>query len=831
MSYVSSFGARTPEGGLNMYKFEEGDRLKVISYFDGSDRIYTSHEFDVIDMIKLGDNDNPLSLEPEENQKGDFVVLRNNATAYGFTHGEVISGISKWNNNCIIELRTPKKDLDADQIVFYETEETYPIVRVEQAVGDPVLSHFQATVEVKNGDVWFRPVATNIREFEGGEYVDIISDSDSNDPESKPNFKNVSMETSTASDLFRADNTGLGRPNFVLKNEKETIREATITYSDPSNPEGRKLNYSSFNASLGNFKDLPERYGGIEYMGDRSDSVVVIQKDKISKVPVDRRIISDVSGNESLVASTSVLNEPVFYYGQSGCDTDPSSVFDSGEEVYFCNKALSKVFKWSANKGVQDLSSAGVSSVIRASLKRAIENNQQVRVVGGFDTLKQEYLLTVLDIEERNTTNANLVLQPISETLSFPDDDPDVDTPDEQNQPEISIDRTLINFGTFLQGATANATLQIANEATANADLEVSSITTSSDSISFDFDLPFTLAPGDSFNALFSFLGNSVGPIEETITINSNDPENPSILIDVTGTVEEVETGDLVSAYNNLFGTNLTNEDMSAELAVEYLVALADEPVDDQPTLGLMQTLFNQFPTVAQSSIVNNANILDTIDDLDNDGNIDIQDLLLFLETAGAAVYDPESSVYNPVPEEPVPGDPENGDGGPFDPGTISTSSDFQSVDDAITYLLGLGDMTINEFSALKYSLIPGVNFNYNQDDRIGSADLLRFLAVYGTNYSVNENAFIPGDPAVGSGGADFNVSSTEAIDFILNDGTMTIGQFYSLASHIRDNALADTGNDGNIGSADLLMFLEVFYNGSDSSSPTFQNSDLALQQ
>jgi len=844
ISYVSSFGARTPEGGLNMYKFEEGDKLKVISHFEGTDRIYTSHEFDVVNMVKLGPTDNPLSLAPEENQKGDFIVLRNNATAYGFTHGEVLSGISKWNDNCIIELRTPNRDLDADQIVFYETEETYPVVRVEQEEGDPVLEHFQNTVEIKNGDVWFRPVATNVRDFNNGEYVDIIPDNDSNDPEAKPNFKNVFMETSTASDLFRADNTGLGRPNFVLKNEKETTREATITYSDPSNPEGRKLNYSSFNASLGNFKDLPESYGGIEYMGDRSDSVVVIQKDKISRVPVDRRIISDVSGNEGIIASTSVLNEPVFYYGQSGCDTDPSSVFDSGEEIYFCNKSLSKVFKWTSSNGAQDLSSAGLSSVIRASLRRAIENNQQVRIVGGFDPLKKEYLFTVLDIQERSTLNANLVLQPIIQLPAGPgEEDPNEDTPDESAQPEIIVDRDVMSFGSFIQSSTASASLAILNQATGTGsgyDLSIESIILSNDSMSFDFDLPLLLSPGDEFIALFSFLGNSVGEIQETITINSNDPDNPSIVIDVIGTVEEVETSELVFAYNELFGSNLTDEDMSAELAVEYLVALAEEPVEDQPTLGLMQNLFNQFPTASQSSIVNNANILDTLDDLDNDGNIDIQDLLLFLETAETATFDAESSVFSPTPEEPAPdtggpnpGPPAPDTGGdtptPFDPGTISTSSEFESVDDAITYLLGLGNMTISEFHALKSNLITGLSFNYNQNDRVDSADLLQFLSVFDTNHSTSENAFIPGDPAVGSGGAEFNISSEETIDFIVNDGTMTVGQFYNLASHVRKAARADQGNDGNVGSADLLFFLESFHSGPD--SPNFQVSDLALQQ
>ena len=35
----------------------------------------------MVDFVKLGGESNPLSNEPEENQKGDFVVLKNNPDA------------------------------------------------------------------------------------------------------------------------------------------------------------------------------------------------------------------------------------------------------------------------------------------------------------------------------------------------------------------------------------------------------------------------------------------------------------------------------------------------------------------------------------------------------------------------------------------------------------------------------------------------------------------------------------------------------------------------------------------------------------------------------
>ena len=87
MSYVSSFGARTPEGGLNFYKFSPGDKLRIISYGSTSNRQYPYDvEFEVVDLVKLGSTDNPLFPDgevPPQNAQGDFVVLKNNPNAYG----------------------------------------------------------------------------------------------------------------------------------------------------------------------------------------------------------------------------------------------------------------------------------------------------------------------------------------------------------------------------------------------------------------------------------------------------------------------------------------------------------------------------------------------------------------------------------------------------------------------------------------------------------------------------------------------------------------------------------------------------------------------------
>ena len=95
------------------------------------------------------------------------------------------------------------------------------------------------------------------------------------------------------------DSIGIGRPNLIREEARETVRESTIVYSDISNPEANKLKYS-FNYTDPNTKNLPEKYNSIQYLGDEGQYIYCIQEDRLSRVPVDRNILSDVSGTESL---------------------------------------------------------------------------------------------------------------------------------------------------------------------------------------------------------------------------------------------------------------------------------------------------------------------------------------------------------------------------------------------------------------------------------------------------------------------------------------------------------------------------------------------------
>ena len=823
VSYVSSFGARTPEGGLNFYKFQEGDKLRVISYFEGEERNYVDYEFDVVDLVKLGVDGNPLDDDGEnvpENLKGDFVVIKNNPTAFGFTYGETLSGAAKWGNNCIIELRTPLKDVDADQRIFYEMSETYNVV----IDANDNIVHDQEELTLKNGDVWFRPVATNVREYENGEYVDLIPDTDGGgDAPPQPNFKNVFLETSTATDLFRGDNLGLGRPNFVLKNAKETVREATITYSDPSNPEGKRLNYSSFNASLANFKDLPERFGSIQYISDYDEFLFVLQEDKVSVVPVNKNILSDASGSNMVIASTEILGKAVFYPGQNGCDDDPSSVFDSGREAYFCNKTLSKVYRWTKQGGVEEISDAGMSSVIRASIQRAINESGEVRIVGGYDPLKEEYLFTIIKPATRPATPSGLVEVEQPDQLIQPGGGGD-DDGDEVNLPVIDVSPNELSFGEIEAGEEASGFVTVFN--TGNADLYVTDIRFVQGGIfSVKGESEFYVSPSNSVEVEVLLDPNQPeGSLFDVMVIESNDTEKQvTLLATVIDSPETSDLSEFQQSWNDFYSDYsgiipdqhpLTSDDqMSAELAVGYLLDLSNQPEEEQPTLGLMLNMFGSFPEASQAVIASSytSNAADT----DGDGTVTVPELLAFLETASAADYNDDSSVFNPQASD-------DESGGEIDPSVLDL---FASPSTAVDYILFKGDMTAEEFHLLKSHLIPGLNFDLNEDGVIGTADLLIFLGYFDENYGLQDSAFNPDAPLVSTGNPFLQLTTLQAIQYLILEGNMTVAEYRLLASQVKDVVKLDYNGNGNVGTADQLILL------SNINGPSFSPDDLALQQ
>ena len=813
VSYVSSFGARTPEGGLNFYKFEEGDQLIVISYGSSSSRTYVNYKFDVVDLVDLGDDKNPLSPSPvPSNKKGQFVILKNNPNAEGFKFESILDNSgSKWDENCVIELRTPKKTQSVDEQIYYEVSDHYKVLKNPNGT----LQHEEAIVTVDKGDVWFRRVATNVRDFENGEYQDIIINDDGEnnaDNGPQPNFTSVYMETKSASDLFRSDSLSTGRPNVIFEDASETIRENTITYSDPSNPESTRLRYSSFNASLANFKDLSETFGGIQYMGDHGDFVVVIQRDNVSLVPVGKNILSDASGNQQLIASRNVLNEAVVYPGRSGCDVDPSSVFDSGTEVFFANKNLGEVYRWSKNTGPQVISDIGVSSVLRAIFKKAVELNLNTvspndsRIVGGWDPFKKEYLLSVVDVESKLTVGVVLADQPNAETIA-PDDGVGGGGGDTNAPSGLTVLQTAIEFGELEVGKSETSVVNILNNDTDF--INITSITSSNPTYDVgNMVFPIMLFGADSgvlneFNLTVNALALEEGDQNGTLEINTDNLDQPRITLSITGSAVAANPPPVENllpftvAYNEHNNTSLNDEDMSVDLAIEYITSktVETEPVENHLKSSQIRHLID----------LGNSTSMDYFKaDINADGFVGTEDLLLLLAKNGSfselgGIIDYNQSVLSPVTVLPESKALANKPKPPL-------TNEFKSPQDAVNFIIANQQLTVGQYLQLRSFLRQDVALNMTQSGAVAALDLIEFLQVFGQQTENSEFAFLPSN----QGGIPIG-GTQNAIDWLIADGTMTIGVYFQLAELIRPECKADSNQNNSMATADLIAFLSVF--------------------
>lgn len=417
ISYTGSFGAKSIEGGINMYKFKEGDKLRIISSGPDGDRTYYpsgAYEFDVIDLIdvappaggdassiKLVDPDNQ-SVEDSPRLQGQFLVLRDNQDASGFRYQEVSANSNnKWKENCVVEIYSPSKDLGKDEKFYYELSNTYRVAKTS----DGTLTHSPSTVILNKGDVWFRKAALN---WKDSNFTDLIPVETNGDAES--NFKSFFVESFTATDLHRSDFKGFGRQNLINDEAKEVRRESSVTYSDKSNPESAKSRYTSFDINKLNYNDYDYSKGEITFLSPTSGYLIVLQNSRTSLIPLSKNILSDAAGSTNLVSSNVVLGEAIEQAGVGGSDS-PESVIESDDRIYYANKKDGKIYLYTKGGGAKDISTNFIGSAIRKSISS--QSSGVVKLVGGYDGLKEEYLITIVPFSELTASGVVIVSQPL----------------------------------------------------------------------------------------------------------------------------------------------------------------------------------------------------------------------------------------------------------------------------------------------------------------------------------------------------------------------------------------------------------------------------------
>jgi|DEB0MinimDraft_10_1074344.scaffolds.fasta_scaffold01358_5 hypothetical protein len=406
VSYAGQYGARSVDGSDQLYTPIPGDILRVISYYNAEGvRTFpqSDYSFEVVDYRKLNrSEDNPFFNQDSTiddgvhgAQTGAFVIIRDNPDADGFSYLSVLEGGNAaetpshlWNNRTVIEICRPTDAQAEENQVFYESSKVLPIAQHSN------------TITFDKGDVWFRKVPTNLSRNQSGVYLSLVDE----DGGGTPNLRDYFLESKTFNDkVRRSDVWGKGKIKIQNPDEHEVRREASITFSDKNNPASKFLRLTSFSPAQLQFKDLPLEHGAINYLANQQDSVLSIQENKTASVPYNRNIISTAAGQDSLIASASVLGTAVFYTGKFGCDNNPESVCEVDGSVYFASKSNGEVYRFDPSGGVAVISDAGMKKFFRDMFKEAmadVSTYGDVKVVGGYDPLRKEFILSVYNEDD-----------------------------------------------------------------------------------------------------------------------------------------------------------------------------------------------------------------------------------------------------------------------------------------------------------------------------------------------------------------------------------------------------------------------------------------------
>jgi rhodanese-related sulfurtransferase len=129
--------------------------------------------------------------------------------------------------------------------------------------------------------------------------------------------------------------------------------------------------------------------------------------------------------------------------------------------------------------------------------------------------------------------------------LSIPSDDPDTSNVDvalsgtgEAPQPDIKVSTRSVDFGSVTVGDSGSKVVTVKNDGT--ADLNINSVSSLNDPFSTTDGCTGTLAPSESCAVTISFAPLAAGTFSGSLVITSNDPDEASVTVAVSGEGAEV---------------------------------------------------------------------------------------------------------------------------------------------------------------------------------------------------------------------------------------------------------------------------------------------------
>ena len=312
------------------------------------------------------------------------------------------SGGSLFSQGSLVQVYRPKRDINDEDIFYYEISQEHPIVAGSHHVddntvslgslidssgttGQTVTNQHQTAVDtpgsgavvlLTRGDVYHRN-----RVSSGFTMVDFVEDFN-------------------GSDYFKSDNWDAGRPNIINKDLRESRRPATVFYSDPFIPNTNINGLSSIFPD-DYYEEFDKTYGSIQKLHSRENQLIIFQEDKVSRAQVNRNIITTGSGEQILTAQGAIISQAIPYVGEYGISNQPESFAEYAEVLYFTDVKRGAVLRLSGD-GITPISAyrmnnwfTDVFGLLSLGKPTTLRPNWTPRVYGGFNPKDKEYMVNI----------------------------------------------------------------------------------------------------------------------------------------------------------------------------------------------------------------------------------------------------------------------------------------------------------------------------------------------------------------------------------------------------------------------------------------------------
>ncbi len=182
---------------------------------------------------------------------------------------------------------------------------------------------------------------------------------------------------------------------------KEINRYADITYSDGVLQPSSNINgLNSFNLSTANYKDdIEKSYGAIRLIKHRDTNLLVVQENKWSQVFYGKDLLYNADATTNLTVTDNVLNTQDTYLGEYGISNNASS-FDTYGFNCFATDIKRGVVLRLDNNGLDEISSKGMTDYFKGLFR----DNTITRCVGQYDSLNDEYFLSVFYVDSNSVS-------------------------------------------------------------------------------------------------------------------------------------------------------------------------------------------------------------------------------------------------------------------------------------------------------------------------------------------------------------------------------------------------------------------------------------------